>query len=367
MVSKLVVSCLEPHFANHPLFPRDSKTAISRIEHHPIASSDTLFSLDVVSLYPSMDVPDVLAAMVELCEIFKLPHWFIHAVDFVLNNTLFVFEDVVYHQRQGMAMGTNMAVLIAIAYLFVRLERSHLVAGFIASGMLSLYQRYVDDIIGVWTDTFANLKSWIEQLQILIPGIKFTLEVESDGSLDFLDLNLFRSSSSPTANSRLLVRCHQKSINTYSYITARSHHPAALKRGFIRGELIRYVRNSSRLKDFEDLRARFWARLRNRGYSMRFLSEPFMNVLYSDRQSFLEPKIRSGSKIIPFVVRHHSCVSTLGIGRELSSIRFNNLLGSWDEACRPTFLLSLRSNRSLGRILRARSKYRGIRVPRVQG
>ncbi|KAI9216254.1 hypothetical protein BC828DRAFT_334279, partial [Blastocladiella britannica] len=58
-------------------------------------------------------------------------------------------------------------------------------------------------------------------------------------------------------------------LNTYQYIPPFSNHPPAVFKGFIKGELIRYIRTNTCRQDFDTIKSRFMDRLTARGYSKR--------------------------------------------------------------------------------------------------
>ena len=60
-----------------------------------------------------------------------------------------------------------------------------------------------------------------------------------------------------------------------------------MKRSFISAELMRYVKRSSRIEYFLTTKARFWTRLRARGYPEKFLGPIFARIVYADRWKFL--------------------------------------------------------------------------------
>ena len=87
----------------------------------------------------------------------------------------------------------------------------------------------------------------------------------------------------------------QKPLNKYLYIPFESFHPASSKRAFIKGELMRYARNSSTQQAFVDTRELFWKRLRLRGYPFKFLLPLFRGVKYSNRLKWFKRSNRKGS------------------------------------------------------------------------
>ena len=95
-----------------------------------------------------------------------------------------------------------------------------------------------------------------------------------------------------SSSHRLKTRTYQKPLNVYTYIPSKSFHPSHTKKAFIRGELIRYIKNSSEYKDFRIIKALFWTRLRRRGYSSNFLQPIFESVSYDNRVSYLLPRMK---------------------------------------------------------------------------
>ena len=88
----------------------------------------------------------------------------------------------------------------------------------------------------------------------------------------------------------------QKPLNKYLYIPFESFHPSSNKKAFIKGELMRYARNSSSFKSFSETRDRFWKRLRLRGYPFAFLLPLFREIRYSDRKKWLLQKAKNRSQ-----------------------------------------------------------------------
>ena len=92
---------------------------------------------------------------------------------------------------------------------------------------------------------------------------------------------------------KLKTRTYQKPLNVYAYIPFSCFHPSHTKKAFIRGELIRYVKNSSVYKDYHTIRSLFWTRLRRRGYSAKFLEPIFGSVEYKKRAHYIIPQMKT--------------------------------------------------------------------------
>ena len=69
------------------------------------------------------------------------------------------------------------------------------------------------------------------------------------------------------------------------YIPFESFHPSSNKKAFVKGELMRYARNSSSFKSFSETRDKFWKQLRIRG-SFKFSLFLFHDLCYNDRNKY---------------------------------------------------------------------------------
>ena len=133
-------------------------------------------------------------------------------------------------------MGTPFAVTAANAFMFY-LEKD-IVTQY--SPYLLVYKRFIDDIFVIWTGSRDILLQFLNALNNLNDRIKLTYDI-SESHIPFLDLSI----SIDHSKRRLLVSTFQKPLNKYLYIPFESFHPTSNKKAFIKGELMRYVRNSS--------------------------------------------------------------------------------------------------------------------------
>ena len=93
----------------------------------------------------------------------------------------------------------------------------------------------------------------------------------------------------------ILAHCSLLHINMYLYIPFESFHPASNKKAFIKGEFMRYARNSSTFKAFSETRDKFWKRLRLRGYPVGFLLPLFRGAKYINITKWFSSKRKSRS------------------------------------------------------------------------
>ena len=191
-------------------------------------------------------------------------------------------------------MGTPFAVTAANAFMYH--HEKDIVDKYFS--YLTLYRRFIDDIFAIWSGPKDTLLEFLDALNSKSDRVKLTYCI-SDSNISFLDLFLSRDITSGV----LHFSTFQKPLNKYLYIPYESFHPSSNKKAFIKGELMRYARNSSSFKSFSETRNRFWQRLRVRGYPFRFLLPLFREIRYGDRKKWLvqKPSNRSGvNKTIVF-------------------------------------------------------------------
>jgi hypothetical protein len=99
----------------------------------------------------------------------------------------FTFDNKIYSQIDGVAMGVPIAPLLANVFM-VHLEKiinEKCPAGF----KPIIYKRYVDDTFTTFKDK-SNALAFLTFINNLHPNIKFTIEEESENKLSFLDMSI---------------------------------------------------------------------------------------------------------------------------------------------------------------------------------
>ena len=92
----------------------------------------------------------------------------------------------------------------------------------------SLWKRYLDDTNVIWPHGENELKKFFEHLNNRSTDIKFTMELEENGSIPFLDVLITRKE-----DGTLGYRVFRKKTNIESYLHADSHHHPSQKIGVI--------------------------------------------------------------------------------------------------------------------------------------
>jgi len=151
-----------------------------------------LGSLDVVSLFTSIPVDKCIAVIADAVDsqtvnididglsISRL-------LSFCVKNVQFLFDGKLYSQVDGVAMGSPLAPILAnifVGYIETRTPS-------IQSDAL-FFGRYVDDIL-VIAHSARNIEKLKDSLNTVDPDIQFTMEIEDNRSLPFLDVRIHRT------------------------------------------------------------------------------------------------------------------------------------------------------------------------------
>jgi len=87
-----------------------------------------------------------------------------------------------------------------------------------------IWKRYVDDTFTVLGNDCVD--SFLQHLNSQQPAIRFTMEIEKDNTIPFLDTSVSRDS-----NGLLTTTVYRKCTHTDQYLAYDSHHPQSVKRG----------------------------------------------------------------------------------------------------------------------------------------
>ena len=301
-LSQWIAFQLNPLISNLEWVLKDSRELLKEI--HNINSKKELkkssllpfiYSADVEALYPNMDVQLGLKLTKEFLteinwETSQHIDFIIKAMHFVLTQGFIIFENRVFQQRNGAAMGSPMIPPYANIYMYM-LERTT-IHKYLKSGNLKLYRRYIDDVLLIIQS--QNDKIILElqaELNNIHPKIRLTWTNQSQ-TCNFLDLTLWI-----TPKNHIQSNVFQKPLNIYAYLPYHSYHTESQKKGFIKAEALRYARTCSRKQDFNNIMELFKVRLQRRGYPLDIIHQSIKNVFWEDRLKYLFKSTKTKNKL----------------------------------------------------------------------
>lgn len=238
------------------------------------APDSAILCADIKQLYPSIPLDFGLKAVHYVINSFPsifsndeilltmdLLHW-------VLTNNYFTFEDQLYLQIKGTAMGTPVAVAYANIVIF------YMESFCIQQVSPQYYKRFVDDVIAIIP--IEEGKQFIVCFNSINSSIQFdesSVTLADNGI--FLDGKFFLVKHVETNKLIIKTTIYQKPMNKYLYIPPSSAHPPQLLRNIIRQEIMRYKLLCSEEEDFTKVKQAFFQRLLQRGYSIQYLESIF--------------------------------------------------------------------------------------------
>lgn len=157
----------------------------------PVPEDYMLASLDIVSMYTNIPISYALEVISKKWDVIKahtsLPkNEFLYGVKSCLESTVFQYENDFYKQISGLAMGGPISAVVANLVLEDLEEKILNYLPF----KLFFYKRFVDDILICCHKN--EIDRIFEFFNSFDNDIKFTLEKECQGSINFLDVSVRR-------------------------------------------------------------------------------------------------------------------------------------------------------------------------------
>ena len=207
-------------------------------------------------------------------------------LEFCLSATYLSFRGQVFQQIDGTAMGSPVSVSVANIVMEDVEERA------LASYEIQLpfWKRYVDDICTVVPK--QRVQHLLQHLNGIEGSIQFTVELESDGRLPFLDVLMCRRPDGSISTS-----VYRKDTHTDKYLDFSSHHPLSHKIAVVRTLCSRADTHSSLASSWIDEVNHVSTALGWNGYPVAFVCH---HSSKSTLQRPLPPRWRS-TIVLPYV------------------------------------------------------------------
>lgn len=296
---------LEELSSQQPFLLRDSKQLVQQLEHLEFPLTAKLMTADATSLYTYIPQNTLIQFIFDLASGMADALFLKYVVKFVITNNFFIYNNKFFHQKMGIAMGTNAAVHLAnlfLAHTFDQKIASH--------AQVLFYRRYIDDILIVYLpnesqEDWYNFNQFLQGAQ---QGIHWNLD-SLLGQTHFLDANITFS------DGKINFSVYQKPSNIYSYLPVHTNHPRHCLKGFIKAELIRYVRLNTLETTFIHIRKLFYQRLCARGFKRVLLDPIFISVSFHDREKFISDVQNQtlAKRTIPIIVPYSQRPLLLGL------------------------------------------------------
>ena len=276
-------------------YVKDTSHFLHLTKNLKVKETDQLVTVDVTALYTNIPHIDGIKRVVkfirnhgatpqeiELCETL-LPH--------ILQKNYFQFNDKIYLQISGTAMGTRCAPNYAIIFM-AEIEEDFLASQDIIP---ATWLRFIDDIFMIWNHPKEDLNRFITNLNNFHKTIKFTME-SSDYGLPFLDTFIYKEDNT------LKTRVYHKPTDNKQYLLYTSCHPKNQKDAIPYGLLVRAKRICTKNEDFISEAKSIIKTLRTRKYPESTLCAAVTRILMIERDTLLNPKNKEEDKRIRYII-----------------------------------------------------------------
>jgi hypothetical protein len=143
----------------------------------------------------------------------------------IIDHNYIQHNDQYYKQTEGLAMGALTSAILAKVYIQY-LEYTE-IANILKKHQIADYHRYVDDILIIYNTQRMNIYDTLNEFNAINPKLKFTVEEQSDYTINFLDLTI------TNRNSTLDCSTLRKPTTTDTIVLNASCHPNEHKRAAI--------------------------------------------------------------------------------------------------------------------------------------
>lgn len=301
-ISEFLDFCIQPMVQFVPSVIKDTTQFLKKLQNVGyIPETAIMCTIDVVGLYPHIPHGENLNS---LRKMFAYAGCIIPQDDLikmaklVLENNYFEFNEKVFRQKLGTAIGTKFAP--AYANIFM---------GFLEIEMIGrceyrpwIWWRFLDDVFMVWLHGGDKLDVFLSNLNSFHEQIKFTWEI-SASALPYLDVMV------SIEDGMFVSNIYRKPTDTQQYLNMKSCHPPHVKKSIPYSQALRIKRICDSDQSFERESKQLKSVLEKRGYSRNLVENQIERVRRLKRSDLLEDGSRSSrldsQQQITLVIDYH--------------------------------------------------------------
>jgi hypothetical protein len=252
-----------------PCYLKDSWQFLNDIKQYKNAKGYKLVTSDATAMYTNINTEHAIEIIKKWFELHKndLPENYpttlvLIGIHRLMSNNTFTFGNRFFLQRNGTAMGTNVACMYATIYYSYHEETQLLHLSYI-----KFYRRLIDDAFIIFdpSASFEALESNMNNFGPENKRLHWKTEQPAN-SVDFLDLTVTIQS-----DGMITTKTFQKKMNLYLYRTPESCQPESIIRSFVYGALHRYYWQNTSITDFLTFVGLLFERMLDRGHQYSHL------------------------------------------------------------------------------------------------
>ncbi|XP_043925694.1 dynein axonemal heavy chain 10 [Protopterus annectens] len=331
----VIDALLGPIITHESSFIRDSWHFLTKINHFILTHGfdphrHIMATVDVVSLYTCIPQEEGVEAVQSFLTNYYsgFSHNTISLIcrflEIILENNFFLFEQVYYRQKRGVAMGSSAAP--AYSNVVMALWEHQFIPFLVKKYHVLFYCRFIDDLFFIFEDGQSIIDAFLTDINSFSSYLKFV--IGSHGiNVSFLDVNLRWDFEEGRMHSRI----YRKKTFNNGYLHYRSGHPKHVISNIPKGQFIRASRMTSKDSD-------------------AFQEFCFIISLFLDRGYYKPDLIQVATDIYNKRVSHYPPL----LSPNLDNFSLKNINHS--ETLNPNIICSLEMNSDCQRIQRIISK-----------
>jgi hypothetical protein len=265
---------------------------------------NTIFSLDVVNLYPSIPLDLGINAVMKLflewrdeCNLLDIsPECLEAGLRFLFTNYEVTFNNKVYIQTAGAPMGARSSVALAI----ITMNHIETIALQTIKQFTNVlfFGRYVDDILFICSNEIDNTDDietkCLETFNRVHKAIQFTIELSKDNHwLPFLDFQLRIS------NDHIYTKWYQKEVHSGNLLHAKSNVSLTTKKSFGITSFTTILKRCNDNIGLNDGCKTLINELRNNGYDENFIHNCIKKACAKYNQNHSQNKDNTWDNCLP--------------------------------------------------------------------
>lgn len=214
-ISKYVVRKFNDLNYSKGLTVKNSIDLVEKIKDIELKDDEVLVSFDVVGLFPNVPLDVAFEAIEKFLNESNIDpnerETLLKLTKLCMTQNIFRFRDKFYRQQSGVSIGNSASGMVSDFFMAFFEMKIHNEPWF-----PEWWFRYVDDILAIVKRNM--LRETLDRLNSFYPSIQFTMEVEENGSIPFLDLRIMRSGE------KLEFSIYRKPTDSQMLINANSFH-----------------------------------------------------------------------------------------------------------------------------------------------
>ncbi len=307
-VSKWLATELQTIVDQYKWRIKSSSSLTQTLQNLDVQEDGLLVSFDVTSMYTNIDLDHGIFTIENLLRDYnhfteKKRKFIIDLLKWVLKNNYFQYNNQIYRQIKGVAMGTNTAPPFADLFMIYHELMFFMCYPEMKHSTCS-YSRYLDDGFFYWKNTeTTSLNKIKKDMNRMFGNLQFTFEI-NDKKIDFLDTTIYKGPRF-LHNKRLDVKSFTKEISSNNYTHPSSDYPSKYKENWITGENIRILRLSSQKEEFDKAMSTFRNFLKLSNFSTDVINK-FCKYKFQDRALWLtDGLMQNNLKHRPVIIQKH--------------------------------------------------------------